>query len=271
MASIPEDILPERIRARLTTRMIGCALTVVSEIGSTNEAAMAAGHAGAPEGLCLLADRQTSGRGRLNRTWSSLPGLGVYTSILLRPAVPPDRAPILTLMAGCAVVEAIRTVAAVQPQLKWPNDVLLEGKKVAGILTEMATLGSRVSHVVVGIGINVNHRATDFPPEVRATATSLALAGGRPVDRGEVILALYGALERWYRLHGSDGAAMILESARRAMATLGRDVVVQSPGAAWQGKAVDLDQDGALLVRDATGTVQRVIADDVSIREGTRS
>src|SRR5512137_839511 len=150
---IPLDITTEKIQALLAGRIIGRRLRVVAEIGSTNDAAMAAGRAGEPEGLAILADRQESGRGRLGRSWASLPGLGIYTSILLRPPVPPLLAPLLTLMAGLATAEAIEAVGQVTPTLKWPNDVLCDGRKVAGILTEMATMGQQIGQAAIGVGI----------------------------------------------------------------------------------------------------------------------
>jgi BirA family biotin operon repressor/biotin-[acetyl-CoA-carboxylase] ligase len=263
---IPTDIAPEKVKALLTGRIIGRQLRVVAEIGSTNDAAMAAGRAGEPEGLAILADRQGSGRGRLGRSWASLPGLGIYTSILLCPPVPPLRAPMLTLMAGLATAEAIETAGKVAPILKWPNDVLYDGRKVAGILTEMATIGQQIGQVAVGVGINVCHRATDFPADVKDTATSIELATGRPVDRGEVVAALYNAMDRWYEVFCHKGTDAILQQARLRTVTLGRRVTVLADGQRWQGNAVDLDADGALLVRDETGAVRRVLADDVSIR-----
>ena len=128
MSQLPPDILPERILSRLTARIIGRELTVLPEIGSTNDAVMAAGQEGRIEGFAILADRQTSGRGRLGRVWASLPGVGIYTSVLLCPAVPPHQTPLLTLMAGLAVAEAIHVVAQISPGLKWPNDVLLQDR-----------------------------------------------------------------------------------------------------------------------------------------------
>jgi BirA family biotin operon repressor/biotin-[acetyl-CoA-carboxylase] ligase len=270
MSQFPPDISPERILSRLTARVIGRELTVLPEIGSTNDAVMAAGQEGRLEGFAVLADRQASGRGRLGRVWASLPGVGIYTSVLLRPTVPPHQTPLLTLMAGLAVAEAIHAVAQIRPGLKWPNDVLLQHRKVAGILTEMASLGPRVSHVSLGIGINVHHGREDFPAEVRATATSLLIATGRSVDRGELAAALYDALDRWYVLFCSGDRAGILQAAREQSATLGRDVTVESGTDRWQGVAVDLDADGALLVRGEDGAVRRVLADDVSIRAGLR-
>jgi BirA family biotin operon repressor/biotin-[acetyl-CoA-carboxylase] ligase len=266
MASLVSDISREAILSRLTTRTIGRDLVVLSEIGSTNDAVMTAGQNGTAEGFAVLADRQTSGRGRLGRSWASLPGVGVYTSVLLRPPVPAHQAPLLTLVAGLAVVEAIRTVTNARPDLKWPNDVLLQDRKIAGILTEMTCVGPRVSHVGLGIGINVHHGLEDFPVEVRPTATSLRLAVGQPLDRAELVAALYDALDRWYALFCSGERDRILRAVREQTATLGREVTVESGGDRWQGVALDVDADGALLVRGEDRTIRRVLADDVSIR-----
>jgi len=266
MISIPADIAIEAIQSRLTGRIIGRRLQVVAEIGSTNDAVMAAGNAGEPEGLAILADRQTSGRGRRGRSWSSLPGVGIWTSILLRPSVSPLQAPLLTLMAGLATAEAIESVARVEPLMKWPNDLLLDGRKVVGILTEMTTTGQRIGHVAIGIGINVHQRREDFPESVRETATSIDLAAGCRVDRGEVAATLYDSLDRWYAAVCGDGTSMILQAARARTATLGKPVMVDTGEEKWQGTAVDLDEDGALLVVDARGAIQRVLAADVSIR-----
>jgi BirA family biotin operon repressor/biotin-[acetyl-CoA-carboxylase] ligase len=268
--TIPEDIAPGVIEKRLTTRLIARPLTVIEGVGSTNDAAMAAGQAGHPEGLAILADRQHSGRGRSGRTWASRPGLGIYTSILLRPAVLPHQAPLLTILAGLATAEAVRTASDLAPRLKWPNDVLLDGRKVAGILTEMATVGQRVGHVVVGVGINVHHGPGDLPADVHTAATSISATAGRRVERGEVAAALYNALDRWYAAFCAGDRAGILAEARARTATLGRAVTVVAGPERWQGMALDLEDDGALLVRDQSGSVRRVLAADVSIREDER-
>jgi BirA family biotin operon repressor/biotin-[acetyl-CoA-carboxylase] ligase len=270
MVAPPSDLLRETILSRLTARIIGRDLEVVPEIGSTNDAVMAAGQQGTAEGFAVLADHQIRGRGRLGRPWLSREGAGICTSVLLRPRVAPQQTMLLTLMAGLAVAEAIRVVSGVRPDLKWPNDILLQNRKVAGILTEMASMGPRVSHVSVGIGINVHHRREDFPDEVRMTATSLHLATGRSVDRGELVATLYDALDRWYAAFCTGDGARILQAAREQTATLGRDVTVESGTDRWQGVALDLDADGALLVRAENGAVHRVLADDVSIRAGLR-
>jgi BirA family biotin operon repressor/biotin-[acetyl-CoA-carboxylase] ligase len=169
-------------------------------------------------------------------------------------------------MAGLATAEAIANVARVAPLVKWPNDLLLDGRKVVGILTEMTTTEQRIGHVAVGIGINVHQRHEDFPEGVRESATSIDLAAGCRVERGDVAAALYDSLDRWYGAVCSDGTSMILQAARARTSTLGKPVTVDTGEAHWQGTAVDLDEDGALLVLDAEGAVRRVLADDVSIR-----
>ncbi len=263
---IPADLAPAIIQARLRSRVIARSLEVVGEVASTNDAVMAAGRTGAAEGLAVLADRQTAGRGRLGRRWASPAGVGLYTSILLRPALPASDAPLVTLAAALAVAEAIQEASGLIAQLKWPNDVLVDGRKVAGILTEMASVEAWVSHIVVGIGINVNHGPADLPEEVREVATSIRVAAGRSIPRGDLAAAVYNGLDRWYQVFCEHRSEAILERARQISATLGRPVEVVAAEERWEGLAVDLDADGALLVQEATGAFRRVLASDVSIR-----
>jgi BirA family biotin operon repressor/biotin-[acetyl-CoA-carboxylase] ligase len=246
--------------------VIGRPLEVLAEVGSTNDRAMAAGHAGGPEGLTILADRQTAGRGRRGRTWSSPAGVGLYTSILLRPPERPARTPLLTLVAGLAVAEATGEIAGVCARLKWPNDILVGGRKAAGILAEMSTTDEKVSCVVVGVGINVNHGPEDLPEGQYPPAGSLAMETGRRIPRGELAAAIYNALDRWYEVFCRGQYASILAAGRERSATLGRSVDVLSDEGQWRGLAVDLDTDGALLVRGGSGELRRVLAGDVSIR-----
>jgi BirA family biotin operon repressor/biotin-[acetyl-CoA-carboxylase] ligase len=266
MASVPADLTPEEIQARLRSRVIGRPLRVLGEIGSTNDGVMAAGRDGAPEGLAIIADRQTAGRGRLGRPWASPAGVGLYTSVLLRPRLPASLAPLLTLVAALSVSDAIQAVAGIAPRLKWPNDLLVDGRKVAGILTETVSLEGRISHVAVGIGINVRHDAQDLSEELRATATSLHLATDREVPRGELAAEIYNGLDWWYGEFSAGRLETILACGRERSATLGSSVDVLAGDERWSGLAVDLDSDGALLVRDGRGEVRRVVAADVSIR-----
>ena len=263
---IPSDLTPEAIHARLRTQAIGRCLRVLAQAGSTNDVALATGREGSADGFAVLADRQTAGRGRLGRTWESPPGVGIYTSVLLRPRAPAAPAPLLTLAVGIAAAEAIQEITGLLPRLKWPNDIQLDGRKVGGILVEGTTLEGRLSEAVVGIGINVNQEAADFPAELMEGATSLRILLGRPVGRTELVAGLYNTLEHWYRVFCEGEWRMILDRGRAWSAVLGQPVEVRSGAERWSGLAWDLDQDGALIVRDGSGALRRVVAGDVSIR-----
>ncbi len=264
MAGIPADIHPDVVRP-LVTGVVGRDLRVVTEVESTNDLVMEAGQQGESEGFAILADRQTRGRGRAGRSWSSLPILGIYTSILLRPQVPASACARIPLLAGLAVAEALESTTGLSPSLKWPNDVLLGGRKVVGILMEMASRGTEVLHLCVGIGINVLHRAEDFPAEVRGLATSLLMAAGRPVNRGVLAASVYNSLDRWY-VRFCTGRTDWLAEVRKRMPMLGGAVTVHTGQAAWLGTALDIDEEGALLVEDSSRRVHRVIADEVTVR-----
>jgi BirA family biotin operon repressor/biotin-[acetyl-CoA-carboxylase] ligase len=226
------------------------------EIGSTNDAAAALAEHGVPEGAVVAADAQTAGRGRLGRVWASPRGAGLYVSIVLRPAA--GAASLLTIATGVAVAEGIEAATGVAPALKWPNDVLMSGRKVAGILAEAGTAGAAVQHVIIGIGINVLPAA--YPPDVASRATSLESEVGRPVDRGLVLAECLAAVAQRYRLLSAGGRAAIVDAwRRRAAPTLGRRVEWQAGGATQTGVARDVDDAGALLVETSSG-LQRVVA-----------
>jgi len=216
----------------------------------------------------VVAEAQTAGRGRLGRTWHSPPGAGLAFSVVLRPDRPPAHIPPLTLLAGAAVAEALLRFG-VAPTLKWPNDVQLRvgdgtPKKVAGILTEMATEGDRVGHVVVGIGLNVNGAGADFPPpELADRATSLQLALGRPLDRAAVLAAVLDQLEIAYDAFRADGPpAAVARWTRHA--ALGVRCRVLVDGAQLEGVALGIDADGALRLAGDDGRVHRVLSGEIA-------
>jgi BirA family biotin operon repressor/biotin-[acetyl-CoA-carboxylase] ligase len=248
-----------RFAAALRTRAIGRALRRLERCGSTNDEAAAWARAGAPHGALVVAEAQSAGRGRLRRAWHSPPGENLYFSTVLRPAIAPQLAPPLTLLAAVALAEAVAAHGAT-PALKWPNDLLLDGKKAAGILTEMATAAGAIQHVIVGIGVNINART--FPPELPA-ATSLALALGRTVDRTRFAAALCDHLERWYERFLVEGAAPVVAAWRARSPLLGRPVEVDSAGERLRGIAEDIDPDGALRLRLADGRTHRVLAGEI--------
>ncbi|SDY30253.1 BirA family transcriptional regulator, biotin operon repressor / biotin-[acetyl-CoA-carboxylase] ligase [Geodermatophilus africanus] len=247
----------------LTTALTGesalwRSLEVVPEIGSTNAALLAAAAEDAPDGTVLVAEHQVTGRGRLDRVWTSPPGAGLTVSFLLRPDVPGARRGWLSLLTGVALAEAVGEVPGVRSSLKWPNDLLApRGAKLAGILAEVGG-----GAVVVGVGLNVSTRADELPE----TGTSLALVAGRPVDRAAVLLQFLRTFERrylaWAQTLGDPVASGLARDYLAWCSTVGAEVVVTLPdGSTLEGVAESVDWDGRLAVRTAQGTVQLASGD----------
>ena len=258
-----------RFAARLRTRFLGRHLVARAEVESTNDAAWEALAAGTPDGTVIVADAQTRGRGRAGRRWHRAPGRGLALSALLTLDGERRPAGVLPLAAGLALARALDELGAA-PELKWPNDLLLGGRKLAGILCETRGAAARANGagageaVVIGVGVNVLERAEDFPPALRASATSLALAG-HALDRESVAAAFLNALEPlWGELE--DGAPAPVLAAWRARAGIwGRHVRVRAPGGVLEGVARALDPDGGLVVALADGREVTAIAGDLEL------
>jgi BirA family biotin operon repressor/biotin-[acetyl-CoA-carboxylase] ligase len=253
LRTVPDLLLPEIVRPLLRGTLFDTHLNHYYKIGSTNTAAMQAASDGAPEGSVFLAEEQTSGRGRGANSWHSARSTGIYCSAILRPTLPPSEVLALSLAAGLAVRAAIEQVdSRVHADLKWPNDVLIEGKKVCGILTEMNAEPTRVRYVVVGIGLNVNQAS--FPEEL--SATSLRLVTGSEWSRVELAAALLKSLDREYRqlLEDSDARQSILRRfSENSSWVQGRNVRIEENGSGFSGITEGLDERGFLQVRTAQG------------------
>jgi len=260
--------LPDEIAASLAAAEgLGpfAAVRYRAEIGSTNDAAMSLALAGAPAGTSVLADRQTSGRGRRGHDWYSPPGAGIYLSVVVHPRVAADVLPVLTLAAGVAVAQAIRDVTGLLVELKWPNDVVIgrPWRKLAGVLCEGASAGATVDAVVVGIGLNV--ATASYPPVLASRATSLESELGRPIDRAPMVVALLKRLRAIMESLHSDGRVAI-SSAWREFGRLGfagAHVRWRDATGERHGRPVDIDTDGALLV-DVRSQIERVIAGEIT-------
>jgi BirA family biotin operon repressor/biotin-[acetyl-CoA-carboxylase] ligase len=263
LVEIPDRLGALEVKPLLGTHDLGQTLHCLEETESTSDLAKALAEQGAAHGEVVIAERQTAGRGRRGRGWESPPRLNLYLSVVLRPDLPPQRAPELTLVAAVAVCDACRQ-AGVDAGIKWPNDVLAGDRKVAGILTELAAEPDAVHWVVLGIGVNLNAGAEDFPPELRGLATSLRLERGEPVPRALFAAALLGQLEHWLDRHAEEGFPAIRDAWRERSATLGREVRVEVEGGELDGVAEDLDETGALLVRCGDRRI-RVSAGDVRL------
>jgi BirA family biotin operon repressor/biotin-[acetyl-CoA-carboxylase] ligase len=265
LRSMPDLLLPEIVRPLVRGTIFNAHLHHFYKVGSTNTVAMTAAAEGAPEGSAFLAEEQTAGRGRGANSWQSPRSTGIYCSVILRPALPPSEVLALSLAVGLAVRAAIHDVDSRVPvDLKWPNDVLINGKKVCGILTEMNAEATRVRYIVVGIGINVNQES--FPKDL--PATSLRLVTGSEWSRVELVAALLKSLEREYRLLADDSdakEAILQRFAANSSWVLGKKVRIEENGSAFEGTTEGLDPRGFLQVRTPHG-VQTVLSGTVRER-----
>jgi BirA family biotin operon repressor/biotin-[acetyl-CoA-carboxylase] ligase len=256
---VPPDITEALARAGSRLGLFENGLRWYDEIGSTNDVAIAAAEAGAREGLVVVANTQTKGRGRVGRSWASPPGAGLYVSVVLRPAGPALQ--LLTIAAGVAIAEGVHAATGLDACVKWPNDLHVGSRKLAGILAEAGSSAGAVDHVVLGFGINILRAA--YPPDVSARATSIESELGRPVDRGLVLAECLTALSNRYGMLQHDGAHDVIAAWRRRGATyMGRAVEWDIDGGSCQGRAEDIDGTGALLVRVGDQIV-RVISGEV--------
>ena len=270
LVTAPDAMTEAEIRNFLgKTAVVGRTLKCFNELDSTNIRAKQLALEGAPDGTVVTADCQSAGRGRMDRSFQSPKGKGVYLTVLLRPHLPPERLLPVTAMAGVAVCDAVEELCGVRPGLKWPNDPVLGGKKLCGILTELSLEGEtgRVQYLVLGIGVNVLHVAEDFSPEVAEMATSLSLALGHPVSRPALAAAEIRALDRLYASLLAGDLTPYLAAYRRSCVNLGRTVQLISPdGSRETAQALDVDEDFSLVVRTASGAVKTVRSGEVSVR-----
>lgn len=255
MSAGPGDLDPDRVRAYLRTERYGRSLDVRGRTGSTNDDARAAAQAGAVDGHAVVADAQDAGRGARGRAWSSPAGTDLYLSVVARAPLPPDRIAGLTLAVGLGVVEAVdAALGRRDARLKWPNDVQLGGRKVAGILVEATSRGDRLDALVVGVGLNVNRRA--FPAELREVATSLALHAGADLDRADVLAQALLGIENAVRGVVAAGGRPPVEAVTARLAYLDAEVDIDGT----EGTLIGLAPSGAARLRGAAGQILEVTA-----------
>ncbi len=261
LVAVPNRLLPQELSWNLATRRVGKRIHAYEETDSTMDIAHRLAAAGEPEGSVVVAESQRSGRGRMGRGWASPKGKGIYCSILLRPPLQLSEVSRVTLMAAVAVARAVQQVTGIKAEIKWPNDVMVNSKKLAGILTELNGELNRVNYCVIGIGINVNTPGRLLPPQ----GTSLAEEMGEKVDRIELARALFTQMDRLYAEFLERGVEPVLEEWRGFAGFLGRRVRVEVQGRRVDGQAMDVDASGALLVRTDAGLIESVLAGDVLV------
>jgi len=259
----PDLLTPSEVSPLLKTKWIGRTIHYFHAIDSTNSKAYELALAGAEEGEVVIAESQEKGRGRLGRKWFSPPFLNLYLSVILRPKIPPHQASLITLMAAVATADAVQKLSKLSPSIKWPNDILLEGRKVAGLLNEIHSETDRIHFVILGIGVNLNMGARMFSKEIREVATSLKKEMGQVISRKAFLQALLLELEMWYEIFLKEGALPVLKAWRDRAQIEGRSVKVTSLGETLSGIAVDIDSDGALILETRDGEQKRIVAGDV--------
>jgi BirA family biotin operon repressor/biotin-[acetyl-CoA-carboxylase] ligase len=260
----PDRLTADDIKAQLETKLIGSEILVFEETASTNDVVEHLAKSGAREGLVVFAESQTRGRGRRGRTWISPRAKGLWFSVLLRPALPPTAASRITVAAGVAVARAIRETCGVDARIKWPNDVTVNGRKLAGILTELRAEADEILLAILGIGIDVNCGQEDFPKELAGVATSLELETGSAQDRVALAAQVLTDVDECYGAALTDFEAVADEWAKLCT-TLGRHIVVTMGQRRIEGFAQALDSDGALLLRRDSGQMERILGGDVTV------
>lgn len=265
LVAAPDRLYPVELQDVLATTRFGREAVYFDAIASTQTEAHRRAEAGAPEGLVVIADVQTGGRGRLGRSWHSPPDTGIWMSLVLRPDVPLPRVPQLTLVAAVSLADTLAACTGLSVGIKWPNDLLAGGRKVCGILTELAAEADRVHYVILGIGLNVNQTEEDFPPELRARAGSLAMVAGRPFSRVALAQRMLEGLEADYDAYLQKGFAPFKRRWEARAVSLGQRVVARTPGGDFVGIARGIDDDGALLLEQANGTLRKIYSADLDI------
>ncbi|WP_168119123.1 biotin--[acetyl-CoA-carboxylase] ligase [Paenibacillus sp. HB172176] len=258
----PDKLYKARIRDCIasSTDRFGQELLYEEEVPSTQNIARAMAEEGAPEGVLVVADQQTNGRGRMGRAWTSPNGKGIYMSLILKPFVPIHCAPQLTLLTAVALCRSLRRITKLELGIKWPNDLLCSGKKISGILLESAAEDDRLKYVIAGIGISVNMTEKDFPEETLAVATSLRMAAGASFDRALIIADFLSEWEQLYDLFQEDGFRSIASLWESLSVTIGKRVSLRTPQGVIIGTPEGLDESGALRIRRDNGETASIFS-----------
>lgn len=261
------DLSIEEIRDTVSgcSKIIGKKVLFFDTINSTNTYAMELADMGYPEGTVIIADAQTSGKGRLGRKWLSPQGKNLYMSIILRPVILPRDAAMLTLMSAVACVTAIKRLSSVPASIKWPNDIMVSDRKLGGILTEMKADMDRIFHAVIGIGININLEASDMPDEIKAYATSIKNESGVAQSRTIVAIEIIKELDKWYNMLLISGKKPIADEWLKLSSTIGHAVKVTVGNNVFTGIAESIDDEGMLILKLPDNTLKKISAGDVTI------
>lgn len=263
----PDSLMPQEMNGYINTEAIGRNLKFFEQVDSTNLYAKRIAEGGFIDGTVIMADEQLNGRGRLGRTWISPKGKGIWMTIMLKPKISPADASKVTLLAACTVCKAIEEISGLYTEIKWPNDIVLNGKKLCGILTEMSAEIDEINYLIIGIGVNVNNELEDFPEELQAIATSIKIEKCGVTIRKELAASIINNFERYYKGFIKTGSIKdYLSEYKERSAVLGKEVRVTSSTIEIQGTVVDISEDGQLKLELYDGSIKEIISGEVSVR-----
>ncbi|MDH5159917.1 biotin--[acetyl-CoA-carboxylase] ligase [Heyndrickxia oleronia] len=263
--STMDRVTENEIRLGLKTSKLGSMIQYLDTIDSTQKVAHQLAQEGCPEGTIVVAEEQTNGRGRLTRHWHSPKFTGIWMSIVLRPKLPPFKAPQFTLITAVAVVQAIEQLCDLQPEIKWPNDILIKGKKVTGILTELQADSDKIHSIIIGIGINVNQTREDFPEELHSVATSIAIENGGKLSRSKLIQQILANLEKYYQIYLEKGFAPLKLLWESYAISIGKDIIARTVNEVIAGKAIGISDEGVLKIQDKNGVIHDIYSADIEV------
>lgn len=267
LLSTPDTLDPAKITLALETEHFGKKIVYEKILTSTQTVAHQYAQEGAPDGTVIICEEQTDGRGRLMREWKSQKGKGIWMSVILRPDVPPYEAPQFTLVAAVAITNAIKDVTGVRPDIKWPNDLLINGLKCTGILTEMQADPDRVNAIIMGIGINVNHESEDFDEDIVHIATSLKIASGKQVDRAKLVAKILFYLEKYSKQYIEEGFENIKTLWEEYSCTIGSRIKATTLRDVFVGKAIGITKDGILQLQLDDGRIENIYSADIELQK----
>jgi BirA family biotin operon repressor/biotin-[acetyl-CoA-carboxylase] ligase len=262
----PDKISSNEIQLGLTTKMMGRNIHFEEAVASTQKIAQSLANDGVPEGTIVVADQQTKGRGRMARAWHSPSGTGIWMSMIIRPNIPVNTTPQLTLLTAVAIVQAIEELTPLKPDIKWPNDIMINGKKIVGILTELQAEADQVHSVIIGTGINVNQKKEQFPEDLQNIATSILIETGEAWERAQFIQTILLKFEGLYSIFLSQGFKPIKLLWEGYAISINKKMIARTLKGTVEGRAIGIDDDGVLLIETEDRSIERIYSADIELK-----
>jgi BirA family biotin operon repressor/biotin-[acetyl-CoA-carboxylase] ligase len=262
----PDKISSNEIQLGLKTKMMGRNIHFEEAVTSTQKIAQSLANDGVPEGTIVVADQQTKGRGRMARAWYSPSGTGIWMSMVIRPNIPVNTTPQLTLLTAVAIVQAIEELTPLKPDIKWPNDIMINGKKIVGILTELQAEADQVHSVIIGTGINVNQKKEQFPEDLQNIATSILIETGEAWERAQFIQTILLKFEGLYSIFLSQGFKPIKLLWEGYAISINKKMIARTLKGTVEGRAIGIDDDGVLLIETEDRSIERIYSADIELK-----